>query len=99
MCNRSFLTFLLLLCVLSQAPSGPVLAQSRPTTQPGWVDPYREATSRLLGEALSSRNAWERLAELGDTFGHRLSGSQAQMLYALAGEMNRRQELLRPQAT
>ena len=30
-----------------------------------------------MGEALSSRHAWERLAELGDTFGHRLSGSQA----------------------
>ena len=26
---------------------------------------------------LASRHAWERLAELGDTFGHRLSGSQA----------------------
>lgn len=42
-----------------------------------WLDPHREPAARLLGEALSSRFAWERLAELGDTFGHRLSGSQA----------------------
>jgi carboxypeptidase Q len=49
----------------------------RPTRTDGWIDPHRDAASRLLGEALSSRFAWERLAELGDTFGHRLSGSQA----------------------
>lgn len=42
-----------------------------------WLDPHREPAARLLGESLSSRFAWERLAELGDTFGHRLSGSQA----------------------
>jgi carboxypeptidase Q len=42
-----------------------------------WLDPHREAAARLVGEALSTRFAWERLAELGDTFGHRLSGSQA----------------------
>jgi carboxypeptidase Q len=48
-----------------------------PSSPPAWLDPYREASSRLLGEALSSNFAWERLAELGDTFGHRLSGSQA----------------------
>ena len=34
-------------------------------------------SARLVGEALASRHAWERLAELGDTFGHRLSGSRA----------------------
>lgn len=42
-----------------------------------WLDPYREPAARLLGEALSSPFAWERLAELGDTFGPRLSGSRA----------------------
>lgn len=52
-------------------------AQSPATNDPDWLDPYRETTSRLLGEAVSSRFAWERLAELGDTFGHRLTGSQA----------------------
>ena len=40
-----------------------------------WLAPYRDATSRLLGEAVASDAAWQRLAYLGDTFGHRLSGS------------------------
>ena len=43
--------------------------------QSDWLQPYREPARRLIGEATSSSFAWERLAELGDTFGHRLSGS------------------------
>ena len=42
-----------------------------------WLNPHRENAARLLGEALASDHAWQRLAELGDTFGHRISGSQA----------------------
>src|SRR5215211_2852700 len=42
---------------------------------PHWLAPYRDATSRLTGEAMSSDAAWQRLAYLGDTYGHRLSGS------------------------
>ena len=56
------------------------LAAARPTASPQsetWIDPYREPAARLVGEALSGSFAWERLAELGDTFGHRLSGSQS----------------------
>ena len=54
-------------------------AQARGDTSAAaaWLDPHREAAARLLGEALASDFAWQRLAELGDTFGHRLSGSQA----------------------
>lgn len=63
-----------LLTLLSVLGSGLVIGQAPDRT---WLDPHREAASRLLGEALSSRFAWERLAELGDTFGHRLSGSDA----------------------
>src|SRR5579859_1098182 len=40
-----------------------------------WLAPYREPAARLLGEALSTDAAWQRLALLGDTFGNRLSGS------------------------
>ena len=40
-----------------------------------WIDEYREPARRLIEESLSSGFAWERLAELTDTFGHRLSGS------------------------
>ncbi|MEO5897188.1 MAG: M20/M25/M40 family metallo-hydrolase [Vicinamibacterales bacterium] len=69
---RFALMFSLLLSVLALRPA----AQSAPKPET-WLDPYRDPSSRLLGEALSTRHAWERLAELGDTYGHRLSGSQA----------------------
>ena len=52
-----------------------------------WLDPYRDAASRLTGEALSSDFAWQRLALLGDTFGNRLSGSpnlEAAITWAVA---------------
>ena len=42
---------------------------------PPWLAPYRDAAGRLLGEAIATDAAWQRLAYLGDTFGHRLSGS------------------------
>ena len=42
---------------------------------PAWLDPFRDAAGRLMGESLSSDFAWQRLALLGDTFGNRLSGS------------------------
>jgi carboxypeptidase Q len=44
---------------------------------PSWLDAYREPASRLIAESTSSQFAWERLALLGDTYGHRLSGSTA----------------------
>jgi carboxypeptidase Q len=50
---------------------------SGPAAQSHWLDPYREPAGRIIAESLSSRFAWERLAELGDTFGHRLSGSES----------------------
>jgi carboxypeptidase Q len=40
-----------------------------------WLDAYREAAARLIGEALSDTFAWRRLSVLTDTIGHRLSGS------------------------
>src|SRR5918993_4677390 len=62
-----------LICIFSfVAPTG---AQQPAST--AWLDPHRDAASRLLGEALANDFAWQRLAELGDTFGHRLSGSKA----------------------
>ena len=42
---------------------------------PQWLAPYREASARLIGEAVGSDIAWQRLAYLTDTFGPRLSGS------------------------
>jgi carboxypeptidase Q len=40
-----------------------------------WLDPYREPASRIIGGALATTFAWDRLAELTDNFGARLSGS------------------------
>jgi carboxypeptidase Q len=44
---------------------------------PSWVEAYKDPATKLITESTSSRFAWERLALLGDTFGNRLSGSQA----------------------
>ena len=67
----------LLVCAIAE-PAAPVRAQQarRPRSLPvESMDPYRDAASRLIGAALADRFAWERLAELTDTIGHRLSGS------------------------
>jgi carboxypeptidase Q len=42
---------------------------------PEWLAPYRDAAGRLIGEAVASDAAWQRLAYLGDTYGNRISGS------------------------
>jgi carboxypeptidase Q len=41
-----------------------------------WLEAYREPARRIVDESRASSFAWERLAELGDTFGNRLSGSE-----------------------
>ncbi|MEX1129761.1 MAG: M20/M25/M40 family metallo-hydrolase [Vicinamibacterales bacterium] len=64
----------LAVCVFSLVA---VAAGQEPARSTAWLDPHRDAASRMLGEALASDFAWQRLAELGDTFGHRLSGSKA----------------------
>ena len=68
---RAVLLVILSATLLAETPA-------RPPGLPAatWLDPYRDPASRLIGEALSTSFAWERLALLGDTFGNRLSGSQ-----------------------
>jgi carboxypeptidase Q len=56
---------------------GTLVGGTVPVAQSSWIEAYRDPAARLIGEALSDRFAWERLALLGDTFGHRLSGSDA----------------------
>jgi carboxypeptidase Q len=43
--------------------------------QNSWLAAYREPAQRILRAAQADDFAWRRLAELTDTFGHRLSGS------------------------
>ena len=45
-------------------------------SSPAWLAPYRENATRLIKAATSDDFAWQRLAELTDTFGPRLSGSE-----------------------
>jgi carboxypeptidase Q len=45
-------------------------------SQPAWLDQYRSAASRLIAESQAGDFAWQRLAEMTDTFGNRLSGSE-----------------------
>jgi len=58
-------------CLLVAIASAFVSAQ----TSPPWLDSYREPASRIAAAATSNSDAWQRLAELTDTFGNRLSGS------------------------
>jgi carboxypeptidase Q len=49
-------------------PSQPAVAS--------WLEPHRANADRLMKEALADQFAWNRLAELTDTYGNRLSGSE-----------------------
>ena len=66
---------LVVAAVILLAPLTP--SAQAPAGSAAWTDAYREPAARLVGEAMSNQFAWERLAELGDTFGHRLSGSNS----------------------
>ncbi len=68
--SRVVFVLLILLCGLVTIP-----ARAGRSTDGGWLEAYREPAGRLIGEAMSSNFAWERLALLSDTFGPRLSGS------------------------
>src|SRR5882724_3306762 len=46
-------------------------------SQPAWLEPYRDPAARLIGEAVSSTLAWDRLSVLTDDIGNRLSGTPA----------------------
>lgn len=58
---------LFLVTALAVTPS----AQGRPA----WLDPYRGNAAKLIAAATADQFAWNRLAELTDTFGQRISGS------------------------
>jgi carboxypeptidase Q len=43
---------------------------------PGWLTPYRDDAARIIAAATADEFAWNRLAELTDTYGARLTGSE-----------------------
>ena len=65
--HRAVPVLILLITALTVAPH----AQTRPV----WLDPYRANADKLIKAATADQFAWNRLAELTDTYGQRLSGS------------------------
>ena len=45
-------------------------------TPTSWLDPFRANAGKLIAAATADQFAWDRLAELTDTYGQRLSGSE-----------------------
>jgi carboxypeptidase Q len=66
-------------------------SHAAPSSRINWLDAYREPAARLIGEALGSTFAWDRLSVLTDTIGNRLSGTPAldRAIQWAAAEMNR----------
>ncbi len=62
-------------CALLLAATSIAVAMGAADPAPAWIAAYREPGNRLIGEALGNTFAWDRLAEMTDRFGHRLSGS------------------------
>jgi carboxypeptidase Q len=62
------MSVLALTLLLAAAPAEP---------PPSPVEAYRDTSARIVAAARANGKAWDRLAELTDTFGHRLSGSAA----------------------
>ncbi len=58
-----------LMCVGAVSP--------RAAENAAWLDAYREPAARLIGEAVGSTFAWQRLAVLTDSIGNRVSGSES----------------------
>ena len=81
-CSKLFALLCLILtttfAVQAQQPPGgtptPTPAPLPPPTVK--IEPYRTAAARIIGAALTSDRAYERLAHLTDNIGNRLSGSQ-----------------------
>jgi carboxypeptidase Q len=65
---------LILVCVLAVMTAAAAAQSTAPS--PAWLAPYRENAARIIRTATADDFAWQRLAELTDTFGSRLSGSE-----------------------
>jgi len=64
--------WVLVMCVVA----GSAAAGDLPP-EPTTTDVYRDTTARIIGAALASDHGYQRLSELCDGIGHRLSGSKA----------------------
>lgn len=66
----SLASFVAVLVFVSFVPA--TTAQSGPS----WLAPYRANAEKLMTAAQADQFAWDRVAELTDTFGQRISGSE-----------------------
>ena len=66
--------FVLCLAAVCAAITADAGAQS--VWAPGWISAYRDTATRLIKAATADDFAWQRLAEMTDTYGNRLSGSE-----------------------
>ena len=64
----------IVLCVGAVAAA--IAADATAQSAPGWVNAYKETATRLIKAATADDFAWQRLAELTDTYGNRLAGSE-----------------------
>ena len=88
---RSFRPGFVVLCACLLTASS---AQTQSPSRPAWLEPYSQNASRLIQAATADDFAWRRLAELTDTYGHRLSGSEnLQRAIAWAAETMKRDGL------
>lgn len=62
-------------CLISVAAFSRDTHQPPVPTAPSWIDAHRANAERLMHEAQVDQFAWNRLAELTDTFGARFSGT------------------------
>ncbi len=76
MLTRRILLFRLPLAALVGLAIFVPRAHTQVPARVAWLDPYRDASTRLIHAATADDFAWRRLAELTDTHGNRLSGSE-----------------------
>ena len=53
-----------------------VSSAAQSSSAPAWLAPYRDPVARLIKASTADDFGWQRLAEMTDTFGPRLSGSE-----------------------
>src|SRR5215216_1588161 len=70
--HRVAVILLFIALSLSELRAGQQAAANRVE---GWLDPYRANAEKLIAAAQADQFAWDRVAELTDTFGQRISGS------------------------
>src|SRR6187402_1609098 len=73
---RTMRLFLFALCLAGLFVVVAPMAGAQSAGTSGWIGAYRDTANRLMKTATADDFAWQRLAELTDTYGNRLSGSE-----------------------